>query len=758
MSFASSALLVCALAATAMGDPPATLLQNGGFEEGALGERPPGWVVPSECEAAGCKATIVEDQPHSGKRCARLEFPGGTASAPFGNVLQSIDAHDLRGKLFSVRAWVRADHTEAEVGRAQLWVRVDREGGKMGFFESTRDRPITEPTWKELEIRGSVVSDATELVVGLMLFGKGSASIDDVRLEIIGDRSASIAPPRALEGRGLDNLVAFVRLLGYVRWFHPSNEAAAADWDAFTIAAIPRVEGAMDPAGLARVLQEIFAPLAPSVRVFPTAQRPSDSPPMPEAAQPKIVAWEYHGMSTQPEGLYHRTLLREDAPQWKVPDGFADPRNPLEVELGGGVSCLVPTSLFADGDRTLPRPTAPAPPPRDSFATGDDRSTRLAAVALAWNVFQHFYAYFDVVKADWPAALRRALAAAATDADEFAFTDTLRRLVAELRDGHGFVGHAGTKGHALPPIVWEWIEDRVVVTRIGSGEESLARIRPGDVVESIDGRPVADALRDEERLTPGATDGIRRWRALATIAEGDAGSPLVLGIRPRTGEPFTATLKRATDPMAAEVPEKRPPSFAEVRPGIRYVNLDEATTEQFDHAVGDLAAAKGVVFDLRGYPSHIQPVFLQHLTDVPIQSARWMVPVVRRPDREGWTFDETGRWNLPPLAPRLRGKIAFVTDARAISYAESCLGIVEAYKLGEIVGGTTAGTNGDINPFTLPGKYTIFWTGMKVLKHDGSPHHGVGIRPTVPISRTIAGVAAGRDELLEKAIEVVSKD
>ncbi len=32
---------------------------------------------------------------------------------------------------------------------------------------------------------------------------------------------------------------------------------------------------------------------------------------------------------------------------------------------------------------------------------------------------------------------------------------------------------------------------------------------------------------------------------------------------------------------------------------------------------------------------------------------------------------------------------------------------------------------------------------MKVLKHDGSPHHGVGILPTVPVSRTQAGVAAG---------------
>jgi C-terminal processing protease CtpA/Prc len=85
------------------------------------------------------------------------------------------------------------------------------------------------------------------------------------------------------------------------------------------------------------------------------------------------------------------------------------------------------------------------------------------------------------------------------------------------------------------------------------------------------------------------------------------------------------------------------------------------------------------------------------------------------------------------------------------------MGIVEAYRLGEIVGQPTAGTNGNVNSFELPGGYSIGWTGMRVLKHDGSRHHGVGILPTVPAERTRAGVAAGRDELLEKAIEVVTR-
>jgi C-terminal processing protease CtpA/Prc len=74
--------------------------------------------------------------------------------------------------------------------------------------------------------------------------------------------------------------------------------------------------------------------------------------------------------------------------------------------------------------------------------------------------------------------------------------------------------------------------------------------------------------------------------------------------------------------------------------------------------------------------------------------------------------------------------------------------------LADIVGEPTAGTNGNVNPFTVPGGYVLSWTGMRVLKHDGSRHHGVGILPTHPVSRTIKGITERRDEILEKALEL----
>jgi C-terminal processing protease CtpA/Prc len=186
------------------------------------------------------------------------------------------------------------------------------------------------------------------------------------------------------------------------------------------------------------------------------------------------------------------------------------------------------------------------------------------------------------------------------------------------------------------------------------------------------------------------------------------------------------------------------------------VDLTRASWPDINSRIQELAAARGVVFDLRGYPNGNHQV-LCHLLREPDKSSSWMrIPLVVLPDREGWTYQDTG-WNLSMATPRIGGRVVFMTDGRAISYAESVISFVEHYKPGEIVGGPTAGANGNVNSFALPGGYSVSWTGMKVVKHDGSQHHTIGILPTVPCRRTLAGILSGRDEFLEKALEVINK-
>lgn len=77
------------------------------------------------------------------------------------------------------------------------------------------------------------------------------------------------------------------------------------------------------------------------------------------------------------------------------------------------------------------------------------------------------------------------------------------------------------------------------------------------------------------------------------------------------------------------------------------------------------------------------------------------------------------------------------------------------YHLGPIVGGPSAGANGDIAVLSEPTGCTMQFTGRKVTKLDGSPQYLVGFAPTIPAARTIAGVTTGRDEVLDRALAYV---
>jgi C-terminal processing protease CtpA/Prc len=757
--------------------PISASLANLDFEQGEVGQEPAGWIVPQPVREKGYRAMTVADQPESGARCAVLSAPEKPPGpGDFGNLMRSVDATAYRGKRIRFRAAVRAEGKDGAPGRAQLWVRVDRSGGAMGFFDNMGDRPITSATWGRYEIVGDVAPDAQGVSLGMILLAGSRAWIDSASLEVLGEAGLGNEPARPLTPRGLDNLVAFTRLLGYVRYFHPSDAAAATDWNRFALAGVQAVEKAAGPEDLARTLTSLFLPIAPTVRVDPSG-RPQPIPAellAPPAAAAgttvRVVAWRHVGVSLgmdSAQGQVYRSERIDDQAPKKGPDGetlppvvLPQPGQPLRVDLGGGVSALVPLALYAGAKGTLPAASVggDAVPPRAPdkpagfLPSGDDRATRLADVALAWNVFQHFYPYFDVVQADWPGELRRGLTRAAADRDAAAFEDTLARLVAALHDGHGHANLSGGQSRHLP-ILWDWVENRLVVTAVD--REHAGGLQPGDVITAIEGRPAEAALLAEEERISGATAQWRRYRSLQKLASGGAGS-VRLTVEHPGGAKAEVTLERslpAYGPGALE--EKRPEKIAEVAPGIVYVDIGRISDDDWKGALDRLAKAKGIVFDFRGYPS-LSPIFLQNLTSQPIESAQWRIPVITRPDHEGWTFAPS-HWTLEPLAPRLTARIAFVTDGRAISYAESCMGIVEHYKLGAIVGAPTAGTNGNINPFTLPGGYHVTWTGMQVLKNDGSRHHGVGILPTVPVSRTIPGVAAEKDEMLQRAIEVVSK-
>jgi hypothetical protein len=426
------------------------------------------------------------------------------------------------------------------------------------------------------------------------------------------------------------------------------------------------------------------------------------------------------------------------------------PGQVAEKSIGSGLMMQLPLALYSDAKGTRPQGSEDALDELKSALKKlakaqpgvEDERVRLAAVVIAWNAFEHFYPYFDVVQVDWLAELPRALEAVLRTPDAATLEQALERMIATARDGHANVFPPQPVTLYRPAFRAEWIEERVVIVN----SLALEHFQMGDVVLAVDGvdagQWVADAVsrisgspqwqhyRALDEFAAGAKDQVRKFRLLRGDQEIEVEAPL---------------------DFESEVPGWERPLVSELERGIWYVDLDRVPIEEIRERMKSLADAKGVIFDLRGYPRGVEEI-LCHLLEEP-ETASWMwVPKILYPDHDARTGYEGSGWNLKPAAPHIRGRVAFLTNGRAISYAESLLAYVEAHRLGDIVGSPTAGTNGNIRRFQLPGGFGLIFTGMRVLKHDGSTLHGIGVLPTVPVQPTLEGIRAGRDEVLDAAL------
>ena len=86
--------------------------------------------------------------------------------------------------------------------------------------------------------------------------------------------------------RKLENIKAFNRLYGYVKYFHPSDEAANLDWDAFAVYGCKAIENCKNPAELEKTLMDLFHPIAPTLQIINSNEKRSFSEKLLTPSEP----------------------------------------------------------------------------------------------------------------------------------------------------------------------------------------------------------------------------------------------------------------------------------------------------------------------------------------------------------------------------------------------------------------------------------------------------------------------------------------
>jgi len=590
--------------------------------------------------------------------------------------------------------------------------------------------------------------------------------------------------------QSLKNIETFARLYGYVRFFHPSEQAAKIDWNHFAVYGSKQVEKAKNREELKQILEKLFLPIAPSLVIYHSQEKktfslssitPKDTTGM------KVITWQHRGVKLSDSPIVYNSIRVNRKHKIPVGYGFGNIiqnytaaargnksmmiesktiKGPARLfdqypiigehinkELGMGLSCIIPLALYG-----TPGYTYPTPPGQtfENLVNAVDLDTaakefsannlyvRLADVVITWNVLQHFYPYFDVVKTNWGKVLTHTLEKAQSPQTEKDFLFTLREMLVPLHDCQANVYHPLVKNQAGFAFKVDWLENRVVVTV--SRDKQFQR---GDIILSIDNVSAEKPLLNAEKYISGSPQW-KRNQSLALFGFGDENTTARFKVK-RNEKTIEITAVRN---FKGQVIEFIRQPIQELKDNIYYVNLEEVRSKELAAMIDQLANARGVIFDARGYVAFEKRNILGYLVDQPIQTPIWHFPEVIYPDREKIHYkDRFG--TVSPKTPKIKGRVVFLVHGYTISASETFIGMVEHYRLGEIVGQRTAGTNGNINVFRLPGGYTVFWTGLRVLKPDHSQHHLIGIAPTVPVERTLKGVKQGKDEFLEKAIEII---
>lgn len=457
----------------------------------------------------------------------------------------------------------------------------------------------------------------------------------------------------------------------------------------------------------------------------------------------------------------HGERLRRDGGAGFVADAIVPAGSALDAARARALA------LVAQPPAKAPRPDASVPFRAGALLERDysetpypDRAHRLLALFRLFSVVEHFYPYKDLMDRPWRDTLREFVPRMTDARDATDYALTVSELATRLQDSHVTLASPVLDayfGTHRPAVRVDLVEGETVVTDVAP-ELATAGVRVGDVVVSVDGEDVAARRARLARYLPASTPARLENKIDIQLLLGPKDRPAVVTARGADGVVRTLTAPRTLEGLAPRTRPRTGPAFTVLPSGFGYVDLERLETKDVAAALAAIAPTPGAVFDMRGYPGR----------------AVWaLVPKLARPgtppralggdmryDGSSGSFYLEERLDGPEVsdAPAAyAGRIVVLADGSSQSAAEHICLLIKSSTAARFVGSQTSGANGGVTRTILPGGIVVNFTGQSVRHPDGSRLQRVGIVPDVEARPTLAGVRAGRDDVLERAIEVLRK-
>ncbi len=386
-----------------------------------------------------------------------------------------------------------------------------------------------------------------------------------------------------------------------------------------------------------------------------------------------------------------------------------------------------------------------------------DEYQRLLPLIRYWNYIEYFYPYKYQIDQSWDDVLREMIPKFLEVNSKEAWHLAMLELIVKIGDSH-----AGLITNVLDqmpyynylPAKIEIIEDQAIVTEIIDSEKAqMADLQVGDIIKTVNNQSVRDIHNSNKKYIWGSNDAVKDRSIYHTLFMGLQGPVQATIERAESTRSTSLNLYKYADITYAKTPPK--PTWTSPKDSIGYVNLGALTTADVRPMMEEFMDKTVIIFDIRNNPKGTYKALAKYLNPSDTVFARYIKPDFNYPGKFVWSGEaKCGQAN----ENYYKGQVILLVDENTQSHAEfTCMSLQTAPNV-ITVGSQTAGTNGKVSKFPIYARHYTAMSGMGVFYPNQREAQRVGMQIDVDVNPTIDGVRAGRDEILEKAMEIAQEE
>ncbi len=690
--------------------------------------------------------TIDTENAYEGKSAAYIKRDGNESTS-FSAMSYSIPA-SYGGKKIKLTGYIKTKNVISSDGGAGLWMRLDPQIG----FDNMMQRAVKGTTdWEKYEIVLDLKPNETRtIVVGGLLIGTGEMWLDNFQVTIDG-KTLENAPEKELTPAQKDtefdtgseitftnlsdvqlhNLVVLGKVWGFLKYHHPKAASGNVNWDY----------------ELFRVMSDIAFAKADKERDQRILKWIETYGPVPECANCKPT---------------DENAVIKPIHEWMNTDKLSVP---LKEKLQYIYANRIQGNQYYIG--TFPgvgNPEFKNENPYNDMTYPDD-GFRVLALYRYWNMIRYYFPNTDIMDKDWDGIMSEYLPRFINAEDELSYEIAALQLIGEIQDTHANLWSGGdvfksTKGNLLPPFKVKFIENKLVIVDYYNPEmQSDIGLKIGSVLTKINDIPVETIVKEKLPYYP-ASNLPSKLRDLSNDILRSNNNTITI-----EGTYNTTSFKKELPLFPIDQlnyyswyrRDEPNPTYKMLDNNIGYISLANVQQDDPKKMMDAFKDTKGIIIDIRNYPTSFMVFSLgKYLVPSGVNFVKFTKMNLNNPGE--FTYTRPLSNGSKSAKNVYQGKVTILVNELSQSQAEYTTMALRVAPRATVIGSTTAGADGNVSTIYLPGGLRTMISGIGIFYPDGSPTQRVGIIPDIEVKPTVKGIMEGRDELLEKAIEVIQNE